>query len=356
MLQSSHLLVKSSSSPSNPWHRTVFYNIYVPNAEEKARIMDIVREQLAEMKSSRVWNTVRLLYNVIGYNATADIQQECGSQCYALTYRPQADESLTLQAIYDYCKEHDNENTDTPITYIHNKGSLNPSPANDDIRRLLTKATFSEACQTVGMGENTCNLCGARFSPLPHHHFPGNMWTAQCSYIRMLHRPDAFAAKMENLMDDIMHVPNIPKPTIPQYESEWFVGRRRCALEHWVATHPTIRPCDVYPDGYLWAYENLPNSTNHWVPDMQSAPRFSLSTFEQPLATYFDPPLPSHGTWHCGKGRLLEYQYLYGERPPEDSFFWSLYAEALTACTEPLEFSKHASLYDADLSTILNNK
>ena len=307
--------------------------------------MGIVREQLAEMKSSRIWNTVRLLYNVIGHNATADIQQECGSQCYALNYMPQADESLTLQAIYDYCQEHD-QDEDTLVTYIHDKGSLTPSPVNGDLRTLLTKAAFSDACQTIGMGNNTCNVCGARFSPFPHHHFPGNMWTAQCSYIRNLHRPDKFAEKMENLMSAILHARNLPKPSLPEYESQCFVGVGRYALEHWVPSHPTIRPCDVYPEGYLWNYDNIPASTYDWAPDIQPAPRFSLSTFVRTLPRRVS-------TWPCGQGHLLEYRYLYGERPPEDSFLWSFYAKAFKACTEPLEFSKHSSLY-ANLSTVLN--
>jgi hypothetical protein len=366
LLQSLHLLGHASSDPlrtslrntsrtpqrisaeSNPRHRAVFYNIYVPSVEKKSRVIGIVREQLSEMKRSQLLDSAKLFYNVIGYNASNDIQQECGSQCHALKYMAEADEGLTLKAIYDYCQEQTGVD-DALVTYIHDKGSLHPTPKNRHLRTLLTKGAFSDACQTIGTGENTCNVCGARFSPFPHHHVAGNMWTAQCSYIRKLHSPDDFADKMESLMGAVMQnakYPNAPKPTFQQYQDEYFVGRGRFALEHWIGSHPSIRPCDVYPGEYLCGYIDIPPSTHDWIPDMQPAPRFPVSIFQKRS--------PRDGTWFCGQARLLEFQYLYGERPPEHSFLWSFYSESFRTCTEPLEFSKHESLY-ADFSTVMKS-
>lgn len=168
------------------------------------------------------------------------------------------------------------------------------------------------------MDGNTCNVCGTRFSPFPHHHMAGNMWTATCGYIRQLHRPDEFGEKMETLMVDVLQhakVSNIPKPTFQQYKDEYFVGRGRFAFEHWVGSHPSIRPCDVYPGEYLCGYIDVPTLNDEWVPDLQPAPRFPVSLFQKRS--------PKDGTWFCGQGRLLEFQYLYQERPPEDSFLWS---------------------------------
>jgi hypothetical protein len=315
------------------------------------QIMAIIREQLTEMKNSRLLGSAPVFYNVIGsYNATGDIQQECGDQCHALKYVADADESITLRALHDFCQEQ-GDDEDTLVTYIHDKGSLHPSPDNTNLRIMLTKSAFSDACQTIGTGANsTCNICGARFSPFPHYHVPGNMWTARCSYIRKLIKPDEFAFKMESLMDAVFNhtkTAKVPKPTIRQYNVGADVGCGRFALEHWVGSHPSIRPCDVYPGKYLWGYQNLPESTNLWDPDLQRAPRF-------PLPRFLRGPLSSAGTWYCGQARLLEFQYLYGERPEEDSFVWFFYVKPFSTCKEPLEYSKHKSLY-VNLSTVFED-
>jgi hypothetical protein len=328
-----------------PLHRAVFFNIYVPSAEKTPRVMGILREQLAEMQNSRLLDTARVFYNVIGYNATDEIQHECGHKCHALKYKAKADEGLTLQAIYDYCQGHMGPK-DTLVTYIHDKGSLHPTPTNRHLRVMLTRGAFSDACQTIGTGEN-CNICGARFSPFPHHHMAGNMWTAQCSYIRKLHKPDDFGQKMESLMETVMQFAKdstVPRPTFQQYQDEYFVGRGRFALEHWIGSHPSVRPCDVYPGDYLCGYNDVPKSTNVWTPKLLPAPRFPVSIFQKRS--------PRDGNWFCGQARLLEFQYLYGERPPADSFLWSFYANVFRNCTEPLEYIKHESLY-ANLSTVL---
>jgi hypothetical protein len=315
------------------------------------RILAIVREQLTEMKKSRLLDSAPVFYNVIGsYNATGEIQQECGDQCHALKYTADADESITLRAIHGFCREQ-TDDEDTLVTYIHDKGSLHPSPKNTNLRIMLAKSAFSDGCQTIGTGaNNTCNVCSARFSPFPHYHVPGNMWTARCSYIRNLIKPDEFASKMESLMDVVFNhtktASNIPKPTIQQYNLGYNVGCGRFAVEHWVGSHPSIRPCDVYPGNFLWGYGNLPGSTDLWDPDLQRAPRFPLPRFLS------GPFAPNKGSWYCGQGRLLEFQYLYGERPTEDSFVWFFYAEPFFSCTEPLEYSKHKSLY-VNLSTVI---
>lgn len=153
----------------NPRPRAVFYNIYIPNAAEKSsRTMGIVKEQLSELSDSRLLISARLYYNVIGQNATNDIQRICGNKCKALNFFEKGDEGLTLRAVYDYCHKHLEK--DTLVTYIHDKGSMHPTPKNRHFRHLLTKGAFSDACQTIGHNGNSCNICGSRFSPFPHHH------------------------------------------------------------------------------------------------------------------------------------------------------------------------------------------
>lgn len=174
------------------------------------------------------------------------------------------------------------------------------------------------------------------------------MWTAQCSYIRELHPPDKFGNKIESLMSMVMQhpkSPSDPKPTFQQYQDEYFVGRGRFALEHWLGSHPSARPCDVYSGEYLSGYNDLPSATDLWTPDLQPAPRFPVSVFQKRA--------PRDGNWFCGQARLLEFQYLYGQPPPQDSFLWEFYSQAFKGCTEPLEYDEHASMY-ANYETIRN--
>jgi len=329
-----------------PRRRATFYNIFIPNGlKHSGPAIQIVKEQLAALKRSSMWNSTfhQLFYNVIGYNATAEIQQECGPQCHLLQFVQEGDEVLTLQSLHDYCQEH----SDSLVTYIHDKGSHHPSKKNNNLRVLLTKSVTSDACQEVGMRKNTsCDVCGARFSPFPHHHMPGNMWTAPCSYIRKLHRPDEFRQRMDDLMDKVLHhaKEDIPKPSVEQFKIRWFVGTGRFASEHWVTSHPSIRPCDVYaPVEYQRGYKVLPEPSDEWIPDLRPAPRF-------PPSVLFRATTQWENTWYCGKGHLLEYRYLYNELPPEDSFVWSFYSEASEQC-QALNFTQHRSLY-ANLSEI----
>jgi hypothetical protein len=329
---------------TDPRARAIFYNIYIPNAEKKHRAISIVKEQLAERRNSRLLDSADLFYVVIGYNATDEIQEECGKNCHLLQFTDKGDEGLTLQALYDYCLDH----PDTLVTYLHDKGSLHPTPKNRHFRTLLTKGSFSDSCQMIGNSDadNSCNICGARFSPFPHMHMAGNMWTAQCSYIQKLLPPNQFGEKMENLMGAVMQQakgPSVPKPTFQQYQDEYFVGRNRFAMEHWLGSHPSVKPCDVYPGEYLCGYIDLPKSTDVWNPSLQVAPRFPVSIFEKRSAK---------GSWFCGQARLLEFQYLYGERPPADSFVWSFYSEAFKTCPEPLNRTEHEQLF-ADLSSVI---
>jgi len=365
-------------------NRTTFYNSYVPSdMEGRSRAMNIVRQQLGELKRSSIWNSSfhQLFYSVIGpTNITSEIENECNddqnhSSCHVLQVVSKGDEAVTLQPLYDYCQT---APPDTLVTYIHDKGSYHPTKENDDLRTLGTNAVFSDECQTIGMGlgimvegeeknnvnnDNNddsisssgryCDACGARFSPFAYRQMTGNMWTATCSYIRKLHQPDRFAYKMENLMKHVfkyaIYPKDIPKPTRHQRRKQWYTGTGRFALEHWITSHPTFRPCDVYPPiEFQYGYKNLPDSSTatSWIPVLRHAPRFPSTDL-----TLTTTKWSGNGTWHCGKGQLLEFQFLYGELPPKDNFIWSLYQEAFGTCHEPLNYEQHKSAF-ANLSQV----
>jgi len=243
---------------------------------------------------------------------------------------------------------------------------------------MITKAALSDECQTVSADQ--CNVCSARFSPLPFLHSSGNHWTASCDYVSNLIPPAYFYPAMEEVFDEkvdevlkwantgkglhgdqeereetvdtqepmeeptswilqgpeegevettsVSSVRILKRPQI--YSSETFMGRGRFAMEHWIHSHPYQKPCDVYPGKWAWAHDDLPPLPgNEWVPELRSAPRGTLEDFVIP--PFSDA---AKDQWFCGKeSRLFEFAKLYkGKAPPLDSWFWSFYEASKDFC------------------------
>lgn len=343
--------------------------------------LKIVREQIMTLQSSSLLRNAPIHYTLIGKNETDRIQTIChelSANCIQSQYVPQGGEMLTLQAFWEYC----NREKDALGTYIHNKGAFHPSVQNDNFRIMATKAVVSDACQTipyqVAIGNKktedkdnnatsshrSCNLCGARFTPYPHFHMTGNMFTSTCAYILNLRPPVGFEQDMEDLMQHVTMAkqpspssPSIPKPTFQQYRNGYSVGTQRFANEHWVGSHlGTLDPCDVVSmRHYRMGYKNLPSSSpnNGWTPSRQAAPRFDLKVFLKGTA--------DRGAWYCGQARLYEYAYLYGQlhgvislspppSVPRTSFLWDYYREAFKGCPQPLNYTQHSRLFLPSLS------
>lgn len=325
-------------------NRAVFYNIYIPDGEHKQHALDIVKEQLGHKQESKYLASAPLYYTLIGNNATDEIEALClpNSECHQLRYVPEGDEGLTLQSVYEYCIKHPS----TQVTYIHNKGSFHPSSANDRFRSFLNQGVFSDECQSISdSSDNTCNVCASRFASFPHFHMPGNIWTAQCSYVRQLIAPATkFRDKMEDLFEWVLFgntnstsSVDIPRPTFKQYTLEHPVGRQRFAYEHWVGSHPYLKPCDVYSRRYTHGYRDLPSALYVWPPHLAQAPRFNMSSFLKVSMT--------RGEWYCGQARLLEYEYLYGLQPKPNHFLWKYYLEPYKGCETPLNRTLHDGMF-----------
>jgi hypothetical protein len=320
----------------------VFYNIFVPE-DDKQTALSIVQEQLAEKKHSIIHSTP-IYYTVIGGNATDDIQRICidlQQRCHLLRYAREGDESLTLESLYDYCRDH----SEALVTYIHDKGSFHNHTNNAKLRRLGTKAVFSNECQNVHNNvtdeETACTSCSARFAPFPYAQHTGNMWTASCSYIQKLLPPRRFRIRMDSLVAHLIVKsetnPSIPRPTKQDIRLQYDIGTRRFAFEHWVASHPSIQPCDVYPNArYLYGYDNLPDQDSSWAEQLQTAPRpFLHDNFKAKNRT----------GWQCGQAKLLEFQFLYNNKiPPPESYVWSFYGQATSGCPTPINQSDYATV------------
>jgi len=327
--------------------RAIFYNIFIPPDGDYA--LSVVAEQLGQYSNSKAGSRSSINYMLIGNtDAAGDLHRLCETHntgtCQLLQAVEQGDEVLTLEALYDYCQEHPL----SLVKYLHNKGSFHPSPENTAFRNLLTKSVFSDECQDIPIDE--CTVCAARFAPLPHTHFTGNMWTAHCSYIQKLIRPSLFESKMNEMVDYSFAVNNetiFPKPHgRAQILNKHYAGRfglGRFSSEYWVGSHPTLRPCDVFPDAeysFSHFYRNgttIANLKNGgWEPVRQKVPWIPF----QP-----DQPMLGIGRiwteWFCGHGRLAQYKFLYGAYPDADSFIWKYYEKEYKLCPKPIKKSEY---------------
>lgn len=284
---------------------SVFYNVFNHDTE---LTLPIVREQLATVRSSPISaNITKLYYVTIGKSFHFPTCPEC----HHLAHYDEGQENQTLQHLYDYCTANPSER----VIYMHSKGSYHPSKANDKFRSFLMNV-FSEQC--LQMSTLSCNTCSVRFSPLPHHHSPGNMWMAECQYINMLATPSTFEAAMGRLLQQAAAAHIKPFPN----DISWAVGSQRFSNEHWLHSHPSNSPCDLYENKYMWGYGMLPEHNNQWKPRLEHAPRFSLLEFDK-KASYLKNNDSEVFQW-----RKFEWRYLYGHTMiPE---LWSIFYGAYT--------------------------
>jgi hypothetical protein len=306
--------------------RAIFYNIFIPTKKEDGSppdldyVFEIIREQVDEIKKSRLLQKTPIYYTLIGNDLTSKIQDICSDlKCRELRYVEQGDEVLTLQSLYDYCAEH----PDTIVTYIHDKGSFHPEVYQDNQRVLQTKGALSDECQSIV--KDQCNICSARFSPLPHFHTSGNMWTAHCSYIKKLHPPVEYKDRREEFFAYIYSPENtkVPPPKENGGPNDAFLARGRYSMEHWAHGHPNVLPCDVYPGYYTWEYPGLPDRKIPWKPKLHFGARYPLPEFDIKQQAAHDP-------WFCGNGIFAEFDFFFHQVPPPNSWMWK-YQENSTA-------------------------
>jgi hypothetical protein len=204
---------QTSSSLSTSDTSAIFFNaFFAPENEEHG--LRIVREQLDQIASSYITSLkdrqVTVYFNTIGspiLNATL-LNQLCGTRnmtCQLLNHYQSAFEEVTLQSLYDFCQDQDDESL--RVVYLHNKGSFHSRVGNERWRRHLTAAAMNEHC--LNPPNDTCNICGLQFWPVGGvPFFPGNMWTAKCSYVQKLLPPSGFETQMESVLKKAIDLQN----------------------------------------------------------------------------------------------------------------------------------------------------
>jgi len=238
---------------------------------------------------------------------------------------------LTLSALHSFCMKH----PDKSVAYIHNRNQFGDKENDNNlIRRMLTKAVFTDECfnlqnptttsnSGISQPSRDCNVCSARFSPLPHFHASGNMWTADCMYISKLVDPITFRAKMDDAVNSASFYDRLGGAN--KISLAW-TGRSIWSAGHWVYSHPDVSPCDVYSEkSFTWNNDNIA-ANDDWTPDLAYAPRFpSLLDYEKKYERFITSPERSRRQWVSLPGRIHEWNFLYKKIPDQKSWVWDFY-------------------------------
>ena len=142
------------------------------------------------------------------------------------------------------------------------------------------------------------------------------MWTAKCSYVRTLYEPVKYAEAIEDMYNSTLLHPHLGNTTYACLQpSTWrgsHVGTGRYAAERWVYSHPDVRPCSSL------GWTTISKATLDFAPQLVKEPR---------LRAQFSPLKDSRyrNSFARLEGRLFEWDYLYGKKPPSDSWIWNYY-------------------------------
>ena len=394
----------SSNNYNDDWRNnkslswTIFYNIFIPTNHGSAGLANtkrIVTEQINMIRNSLAIpqdgsKTVHLFYNTIGQagivNQSTFMQRLCSNnnndddknddkndnkndnkilsqtttttstknsphhhhhppiiQCHHMKHYDNAFEEVTLQRMYEFCLSHpDNNNNNLRVSYIHTKGSYHDHAdrRNEYWRQHGTLAAVDEQC--VDPPEKTCNLCGLQFWTQWTPFIPGNFFTTSCSYVKELVSPVEFKTRMDEITKDVLFMKLQGLFEINLFtEREDRFGVGRYAAEHWIGSHPRLKPCDL----------SRHNDFAYWITSSHSskefsfglAPRYQESPVKDEYVQVHDPndstkmitrlELVSRNVklriqeFFFLAGRLYKYYRLYGEYPPDDSWVWFFFPD-----------------------------
>jgi hypothetical protein len=328
---------------SSSWHTmpgastpVVFYHIdWIKGIENS---FDDIKLQVDIMNNSFSDESfpVPVYFNVVGnsdVNATIRVQRYCSKfrmlNCLSMFRFDKIVDGETLKQLHRFCliANHSNHR----VVYLSNK-SIFPlhqghNPKNHLLRQLTVAAT-SKLCLNPTL--KSCNVCGLILLTVGVISFAGNMFTTSCRYVNKLHDPAEFEAEMRDTFGRSLLArlrqqitSNLfPDPII-------LLGLYQYSHEHWIASHPSVRLCDLSA-----SYQGL----NYWMKQDRAFINFSWSMAPRHSDSIF--PLNSKKSYHILSnqsmrqreysllaGNMMRWQNIYGEVPPHDSWVWSWFPD-----------------------------
>jgi len=358
----------------NAWP-TIFYNIFLPKNDPEGyqRAVSIVEEQLQQIVASLGLDdhdaivggerqNVQVYANTIGRPLShPSLPRLCTKihpklQCTLLRHYENATETVTLQALYDHCTSipiddhHDAEDPphqEERVVYLHSKGSFHDNHVNTAWRRALTAAALHPTCWNPPVA--ACNLCGLQFYTQFTMFIPGNMWTADCAYVRQLLPParKVYAQKRQEAVKQVLlyRLTGHLKSQLLRDRRDYF-GLDRYAVEHWIGSHPALLPCDVVAAADLME-QSLPallsrrqHNTGFAAANDSLLPfRWSLAPRHPGFAVanvlrgherlHAHPDTERRREYYLLPGHLLKWHVLYNGTvvPTDDSWVWTWFPD-----------------------------
>lgn len=237
--------------------------------------------------------------------------------CIHLGHSATAHEEATLTPLYEYCQQHPSRR----VAYIHTKGSFRDGETQTRWRKNMLSAVVHPDCRRG-------DACGLQANMYPWVHFPGNFWTAKCSYVSTLHPPAEMDARMRSLRDELFQMESdCLLKHLYRNSHPGFYGIERYSLEAWIGSHPKGLFFDMY-DGRDFERRIISDDKLKVAefPRHDLTWRWFLFDTKTARASLENESIRIRDDRFLA-GRLLRWIRLYGTVPPWDSWVWSFFPD-----------------------------
>jgi hypothetical protein len=317
----------------------IFYHIVLPENDREEDALRLVFEQLKVVAQSHAAaydsGPATVFFNVVGGpDSVNNVLDLCAAmkdiQCRPMLQLDDDYQGETLQQLFQFCAAHqESENSSYRVAYINNQGptQLRHEDGLEKLIRHLTLAVTSKMCVAPPIG--SCNICGLVFYTMWTLFFPGNMFTATCSYVNKLLPPVDFERRMKEAIAQVLLAKLRLQVTTGIFSDRVdYLGLERYAMDHWIGSHPTVQPCDLSRRGFDYWRNQDRNATDF---DWSMAPRHGNIAFGDFNSTQKKRVLASTSLRRREhqflSGHLLKWYALYEQAPPPDSWVWSWFPD-----------------------------
>lgn len=335
-LEEFHPAVDENKSGDNneslPLPPVVFYNFFMgASNESRVTAARIAVEQLAQVNSTLVEAEVRFV--TIGHDeAASTVTRICtrmGSlNCQHIAHFPNGTEYRTLAVMRDFCQTAlDGQR----VVYLHNKGSFHRSPANENWRFMLTAAALSDHCLTAVPSQ--CNVCSLHFHTIWTTMATGNMFAADCNYVRSLIDPLELHAKLESAAGHAWRLKwegRLDMELMGMLLLFGFFGLGRYADEFWIGSHPDVQPCHLDACGDLfkcYLQKRGSEESLRLTVGPQAGPPLAQESYFETIGDLRNDTQRSRREYYLLPGLLLKWLTITGKGPPPESWVWSYFPD-----------------------------
>lgn len=262
-----------------------------------------------------------LYYTILGESSLRDdpVSDACHDKSNDITCRKLGKKlsskahGETFQHLHNFC----HANPSLSVTHLRNQW---PQMEEDDIH-AYTAAVTSHVYE--GSSE-ICNVRGMEFNPLPFHRFTGNMFSAECDYVRKLLPPRKFETDMNDIAGETLLslLSNMFTTELYPFTPK-ILGMRQHWVEHWIGSHPDFQPCDTSPTtgsttgtwNFFWA--KAPRGSS--APNQLMSPEKEKQVLQTPDVVLRE--------YYFLAGKIYCWYKLYDKAPSWDSWVWEYYPQ-----------------------------